>query len=158
VVGLHSILAADEPTPDAQALHGRKVLVRRVGELSVIDAAPDQKETAQISNPSDVERQSEGPSAMLGADFRVENGTYRITKLYEGALWDAASRNLLTQAGVKEGDYLLAVNGAPLEMGKDPWAALQKTANTSLKLTVGGKPANVYRRSKLKMTLYPLVQ
>lgn len=96
---------------------------------------------AWISNPGDMVRQSEGPSAMLGADFQLENNAYRITKLYEGAPWDDAARNPLAQAGVKEGDYLLAINGAPLDMGKDPWAALQKTANTPVKLTVSSKPA-----------------
>ncbi|HEV7373153.1 MAG TPA: S41 family peptidase [Pyrinomonadaceae bacterium] len=95
---------------------------------------------AWISNPGDVLRQSGGPSAMLGADFRVENNAYRINKLYEGASWDDAARNPLARAGVKEGDYLLAVNGAPLDIGKDPLAALQKTANTPVKLTVGVKP------------------
>ena len=25
---------------------------------------------------------------MLGADFDLQNGTYRITKVYEGAPWD----------------------------------------------------------------------
>ncbi len=109
---------------------------------------------AWISNPGDVVRQPQSTSAMLGADFKVENNAYRIAKLYEGAPWDAAARNPLAQAGVKEGDYLLAVNGTPLDTSKDPWAALQKMANTPVKLTVNSNPA--MDRSAREIVVRPL--
>ena len=95
---------------------------------------------AWIDNPGDVTRPAGSPSAMLGADFSLENGAYRVIKLYQGAPWETSARNPLVQAGVKEGDYLLAVNGVSLDVRLDPWATLQGAANTQVKLTVSGKP------------------
>ena len=44
------------------------------------------------------------------------------------------------RAGVKEGDYVLAVNGVPHRPAKDPWAAFQGLADTTVTLTVNAKP------------------
>ena len=45
--------------------------------------------------------------------------------IYKGAPWDTDARGPLSQPGVKvkEGDYLLGVNGVPLDTTKDPCAA-----------------------------------
>ena len=50
---------------------------------------------------------------LLGADYAVENGRHRFAKMYRGESWNPGLRAPLTQpgAGVKEGEYLLAVNG-----------------------------------------------
>ena len=52
---------------------------------------------------------------LLGADYEPDqaSGMYRIKKIYPGENWDADLRSPLTEPGinVKEGDYLLAVNG-----------------------------------------------
>jgi len=80
---------------------------------------------------------------MLGADFALDNGAYRIAKIYEGGAWDYDARGPLSQPGVdvKEGDYLLAVNGVPVDASKDPWAAFQNLANKTVSITVSDKPA-----------------
>jgi tricorn protease len=80
---------------------------------------------------------------MLGADFALENGTYRIKKIYRGAPWDTDAVGPLSEPGVKvkEGDYLLAVNGVPVDTSKDPWAAFQGLADRTVTLTVSAKPA-----------------
>jgi tricorn protease len=108
---------------------------------------------AWIANPGDVERPPASTVAMLGADFAWENGAYRIVRLYEGAAWDAGARNPLRQAGVREGDYLLAVNDSPLGAQRDPWAALRNTANQPVTLTVGATAAD---QSARKLTVKPL--
>jgi len=41
---------------------------------------------------------------------------------------------------VKEGDYILAVNGEPLDIREDPWAAFAGQANRTVELTVNNKP------------------
>src|SRR5690606_37053483 len=41
---------------------------------------------------------------------------------------------------VKEGDYLLAVNGMPVNTSKDPWAALIGTVGKVTALTVNDSP------------------
>jgi tricorn protease len=98
-----------------------------------------------------------GPSVsvgMLGCDFElvaVEGGgrdgipthAYRISKIYQGASWDADARGPLSQPGstVKEGDFLLAVNGAPVDTAQSPWAAFQGMANRVVTITVNDKPS-----------------
>ncbi len=80
---------------------------------------------------------------MLGADYELDQGAYRVKRIYRGAAWDADARGPLSLPGidVKEGDYLLAVNGVPVNTSKDPWAAFQGLAGRVTKLTVSKKPA-----------------
>ena len=79
---------------------------------------------------------------MLGCDYAAESGAYKISRIYEGAAWDSDARGPLSQPGidVKAGDYLLAVNGAPVDVAKDPWAAFQGLAGKTIRLTVSAKP------------------
>jgi tricorn protease len=79
---------------------------------------------------------------MLGCDFEMDDGAYRISKIYEGAPWDADARGPLSQPAVdvKEGNYFLAVNGVEVDAGKDPWAALQGLAGSTIRITVSDKP------------------
>ena len=80
---------------------------------------------------------------LLGADFALDGGAYRIAKIYRGAAWDTDAIGPLSQPGVKvkEGDYLLAVNGVPLDAKQDPWAAFIGMADKNVTLTVSAKPA-----------------
>jgi C-terminal processing protease CtpA/Prc len=93
-----------------------------------------------------------GPSVsvgMLGCDFELvksEGGkpdAYRITKILRGGPWDVDAKGPLSQPGVnvKEGDFLLAVNGVPVDAGKDPWAAFQGLANRVVTITVNDSPS-----------------
>jgi tricorn protease len=79
---------------------------------------------------------------MLGVDYELHEGAYRIAKIYSGAPWDVDARGPLSQPGVKvkAGDYLLAVNGVPLDTKQDPWAAFQGMANHVVTLTFSAKP------------------
>ena len=63
-----------------------------------------------------------------------------MTRFYEGAVWDFDARNPLRQAGVNEGDFLLAVNRVPLDPERDPWMELQGLAGKTVVLTVSAKP------------------
>lgn len=92
---------------------------------------------------------------LLGCDFALENGAYRIARVLEGAPWDNEARSPLNQPGVKakQGDYLLAVNRVPLDPGKDPWSALQGLAGTSVLLTVNDTPKMEGAREVLVETL-----
>lgn len=98
---------------------------------------------------------------LLGADFALENGAFRIKAILRGAAWDAQTRSPLAQPGLKvaEGDYLLAVNRSPLDIRKDPWAAFQGLAGKTVLLTVNDKPSMDGARDVLVETLttdYPL--
>ena len=82
---------------------------------------------------------------LLGVDFALDSasGSYRIKKIYPGENWDPALRSPLTEPGinVKEGDYLLAVNGRPLHAPQDPYELFVNTANEVVTLTVNSKPS-----------------
>ncbi len=82
-------------------------------------------------------------TGLLGADFELDRGAFRIKRILRGADWDAQVRGPLAQPGlkVKEGDYLLAVNRIPLDAAKDPWAAFQGLAGKTVLLSVNDKPS-----------------
>jgi tricorn protease len=92
---------------------------------------------------------------MLGADFALENGAYRIARIIDGAAWDSEVRSPLRQPGitVREGEYLLAVNGTPLDVTKDPWAAFQGLAGQTVSLAVNDRPTMAGARTLLVQTL-----
>jgi tricorn protease len=82
---------------------------------------------------------------LLGADYEADaaSGIYRIKKIFSGENWDAHTRSPLTEPGVniKEGDYLLAINGRALRAPQTPDELLVNTANEVVTLTVNSKPA-----------------
>ncbi|MHC4080239.1 MAG: S41 family peptidase [Planctomycetota bacterium] len=90
----------------------------------------------------DVEDQPSETVGMLGVDWALADGAYRIKGICEGAPWDVDARNPLREPGVdvKEGDYLLAVNGVPVDTAKDPWAAFVGLAGRTITITVSEKP------------------
>jgi tricorn protease len=69
------------------------------------------------------------PVGLLGIDFEQDkkSGAYRIKKIYRGGDLNADVYSPLAQPGlnVREGDYILAVNGKAIDKSKDPWAAFQ---------------------------------
>ena len=96
---------------------------------------------AYITGGGDGESAPSRNVGMLGVDFVLNGGAYQIDRIYEGGPWDADARGPLSQPGidVKEGDFLLAVNGIPLDTSQDPWAAFQGMANRAITLTVSEK-------------------
>ncbi|HUN71152.1 MAG TPA: PDZ domain-containing protein [Steroidobacteraceae bacterium] len=89
-----------------------------------------------------VPRMDEITVGLLGADYAVEHGHYRITRIYTGGAWNPDLYAPLAQPGlrVKEGDYLLAVNGNRLDAGVNLYEAFQDLANRTVTLTVGPDP------------------
>ena len=81
---------------------------------------------------------------LLGADYEVDSATgeYRIKKIFPGENWDARARSPLTEPGVnvKEGDYLLAINGRTLHAPQTPDEFLVNLANEVVTLSVNSKP------------------
>ncbi len=81
---------------------------------------------------------------LLGADFAADpqSGLYRISKIYPGENWDRNLRSPLTEPGVtvKQGDYILAVNGRPLRVPQNPYELFINTVNEAVTLRVNSKP------------------
>lgn len=127
------------------------VLGEMVGELNVGHAYMN------VANPGDTEKPPAAVSVgLLGADFELKGGAYQITKIHEGARWDTNARGPLSQPGVKvkAGDYLIAVDGKPVDASKDPWAAFQGLANREVTLTLSNKP--VVDATAWQITVKPL--
>jgi tricorn protease len=82
---------------------------------------------------------------VLGVDFELDSasGMYRFKKIYPGENWDAALRSPLTEPGVnvKEGEYLIAVNGRALRAPQNPYEAFRDTAGENVTLRVNSKPS-----------------
>lgn len=79
---------------------------------------------------------------LLGADYTVDKGRYRIKKIYGGLNWNPSLRSPLTEPGVnvKEGEYILAVNGKELLGTDDIYRLFENTAGKIVELTVSAKP------------------
>ncbi len=86
---------------------------------------------------------------LLGADFQADpqSGLYRIAKIYPGENWNRNRRSPLTEPGVvvKEGNYLLAMNGQPLRVPQNPYALFVNTVNEAVTLTVSDTPTGPTR-------------
>ncbi|MBN2328546.1 MAG: PDZ domain-containing protein, partial [Candidatus Omnitrophica bacterium] len=93
-------------------------------------------------NP-DLEDEPSESVGMLGVDFELHDGAFRVRKIYRGAPWDYDARSpldALPPDKLEEGDYILAVNREPLDAGKDPWAAFVGLAGKTVTLTVSDEP------------------
>jgi tricorn protease len=79
---------------------------------------------------------------LLGADYKIEHDRYRFARIYSGESWNPQLRAPLTQPGVnvKEGDYLLAVNGKELKGTDNVYRPFEATAGKSVTIKVGPNP------------------
>ncbi len=78
-------------------------------------------------------------TGLLGADYTVANGRYRIARILGGENWTPGLASPLTVPGVsvQQGDYLLAVNGRELHAGDNLYRAFAETAGQQTVLRVG---------------------
>ena len=92
---------------------------------------------------------------MLGIDWSLENGAYRIKRIIHAAAWDAENRSPLDQPGIKvsEGDYILAVNHHPLNPNADPWQVFVGLEGQTAMLTVHTNTAMAGARHVLVKTM-----
>jgi tricorn protease len=93
----------------------------------------------------DVPRPKKIDVGMLGARFEREakTGYFRIAKILRGENWDPSMRSPLTELGVnvKEGEYLIAIDGKPCDKMADMYEALYGTVGRQVTLKVNSSPA-----------------
>lgn len=79
---------------------------------------------------------------LLGADFAVENGRYRIRRIYTGENWNPELQAPLSAPGINvaEGDYLLEVNGRPLAPPSNLYSAFEGTAGRQTLIRINKEP------------------
>ncbi len=84
------------------------------------------------------------PVALPGARFELDavSGRYRISKIFHGQNQEENYRSPLTEVGVdvKEGDYVLAIDGHDLVARDNPYELLRYKANRPVQWTVNSKP------------------
>jgi tricorn protease len=81
-------------------------------------------------------------AGLLGADFTIENGRYKVTRIYDNESWNPDLRSPLATPGanVNTGDYILAINGVELKAPDNIYRLLDGTANRQTTLTVNATP------------------
>jgi len=79
---------------------------------------------------------------LLGADYDISGGRYRIKKIYGGLNWNPDLRSPLTEPGlnIKPGDYILAVNGNDVTSDKNFFSFFENTNDKLVELTINDQP------------------
>ena len=86
----------------------------------------------------DAEKSTFRECGFLGVDWELEHNMYKIKKINRPAKWDNEVRSPLDQSGidVKEGTYVLSVNGRMLDPKIDPYAFFEGLAGKTVTLKV----------------------
>jgi tricorn protease len=92
---------------------------------------------------------------LLGADVRYENGAFRLAKIYTGESWNPYLNTPLGIPGIdiKQGDYILAVNGSSFSANDNFFAAFENTAGKQVSLLVSADPKG---KNSRKVTVVPM--
>jgi tricorn protease len=103
----------------------------------------------------DMENTKSKPVGYLGVDWQADGDFYKIKKIIRGAPWDAEVKSSLDAGGVniKEGDYILAVNGVPLTTAMEPHTAFVGLGGKAVELTYNSSPSWTGAKTAVVQTL-----
>jgi tricorn protease len=103
----------------------------------------------------DVEQAPERGVGLLGVDWELADGAYRIARVVRAAPWETDVRSPLDEPGVDldAGDFVLAVNGVPVDPSRSPHAAFDGLAGETVVLLVNDGPTTDGAREVLVETL-----
>ena len=82
-------------------------------------------------------------TGLLGAELsRDKSGFFRLNKILDGVAWNKDLRSPLTDPGikVKEGEYIVAIDGVATTTVKDIYSLLIGKADVPTELSINGKP------------------
>jgi tricorn protease len=105
----------------------------------------------------DLEQGKNRTHGFLGIDWAIDNKAYKIKRIVRPAEWDTEVRSPLELSGVnvKEGDYVISVNGRPLSIETDPYSVFEGLAGKAVALRVNNKPLAEGSREVIIKTLTP---
>lgn len=91
----------------------------------------------------------------LGVDYEVSGENIRFRRILRGESFDESRRGPLGEPGinVKEGDYLLAIDGQPVNANVHPHSLLLNKAGKFVTLTVNSSPTRTGARTVRVRTL-----
>ena len=95
-------------------------------------------------------------TGLLGARMeKDETGYWKINTILQGQNWDKKLVSPLTQVGVnvKEGDYIIAIDGRNVKEVDDPYILLVGKAARPVELTVNSKPTAAGSRKVIIRTI-----
>ena len=94
-------------------------------------------------------------TGLLGIDFELANGMYRIKNILSAGAHRQDVRSPLSEPGVNvnAGDYILAVNGRVLTDFASPWQAFEGLANSHVELVINKKPKQKGSKTVIVKTL-----
>ena len=93
-------------------------------------------------NPGELPEVERIPMGLLGAELKADkSGYFKVGKILPGAPYSAKLRSPLTEPGinVKEGDYIVAIDGIPTNTVDNIYKLLVGKANVLTELTVNSK-------------------
>ncbi|MCH9693632.1 MAG: PDZ domain-containing protein [Gammaproteobacteria bacterium] len=92
---------------------------------------------------------------MLGVDFEVRDGALAIKRILRPGVRRSEHRSALDSSTLKvrEGNFILAVNGRPLSVDIAPWEAFEGLADEEVELTVADSASGLNRRTIRVRTL-----
>lgn len=94
-------------------------------------------------------------TGLLGADYEIANGKWRIKRIYTAESWNPSLKAPLSEPGldVKVGDYLMAVNGKEVDASIDIYEAFKGTSGKQTLLHVNSQPT---LNGSRKLTIEPI--
>jgi tricorn protease len=94
-----------------------------------------------VSDPQPLDPKRE-KTGLLGADYDILNGRYRVNRIYSRDIWNPELAAPLDEPGVdvRVGEYLLAVNGRDVHPPAEIYRFFAGTAGKRVSLTVGPEP------------------
>ncbi|MFZ1369718.1 MAG: PDZ domain-containing protein, partial [Ferruginibacter sp.] len=103
----------------------------------------------------DMERTNNKNVGYLGVDWLAEGKFYKIKTIIRGAAWDAATRSPLDQPGIdiKEGSYIIAVNGMPITTDQEPFAFFTGLDKKTVELTYNSTPSFAGAKTAIVQTM-----
>ena len=104
---------------------------------------------AYVGSPPDL-NQDRVDNGLLGADIVADSGVFRIRRIFPGENWHEGFRSPLTEPGVKvrEGDYILAVDGVPTRGVDNFYRLLENKANRVVTLLVNSTASTTGAREE----------
>lgn len=93
-------------------------------------------------NPGETDRPERINTGLLGAEIsRDKSGFFRLEKILQGASWSKDLRSPLTEPGinVKEGEFIVAIDGIATNSVKDMYSLLVGKAGVPTEISVNSK-------------------
>jgi tricorn protease len=101
----------------------------------------------------DFEKPKRIEGGLLGAKLVADekSGYYKIAKIYQGQNWNELLRSPLTEQGVnvKEGDYLISINGHEIKTTENPYEFLENTVGKQVEIVVNSTPEKDFARTSI---------